>query len=476
MTNSARTFTRGVLAIGGLGYLMVLVTALVVMHLPPDIVLALTLGGILLVVVALRPYVGVQVFVFLLFFENVFEAREGLTPMKILGGIILGGWLLSLMARRQTGVRITLAVLAVVAFVVWNGICLMYAIDLETGVTRMFTFVQLAMAALMFASVVNTSTRLRGVCLAFVVWTCLATVIAIAQYYMGLTSMAVGPVGNRNLLALYINVAIVCAYMLHEITRDGRWRFSLLASLPLLFLGLALTFSRAGLIIMFVILLLVLWRVARRRSVLVLVGSAAVLCLMPFVFPSEFYERARSIVPAIQRQEDTFGTRVRLWRVAARMAQDRPIFGVGPGNFVAAYPRYARGGEMMTRDYVTHNAYFGILAETGIPGLLLFLAIGASVLVEVQRTIRAAREAGHPDLEMLAVAVEISVIAMLVASLSGNTEGLKLLWINAGMAMGLSRLRGAVGPIHSVAQASIANRVKDLTAAAHAGPLLSGKG
>jgi O-antigen ligase len=149
---------------------------------------------------------------------------------------------------------------------------------------------------------------------------------------------------------------------------------------------------------------------------------------------------------------------------------------VGPGNYVAAYPRYARGGEMMTRNYVTHNAYAAVLAETGIPGLLLFLAIGASVLAESQRTIRVAREAGHPDVEMLAVAVEISVIAVLVASLSGNTEGLKLLWMNAGMAMGLCRLRDAPGPVHYVAQVLNVNRVNDKTAAAHAGPILSGKG
>jgi O-antigen ligase len=423
--------------------------ALVVLHLPPDVVLALTLGGILFMVIALRPYVGVQMFLFLLLFENVLEAREGLTPMKTLGAVILGGWLLNLMTRRQSRLRGTLALLALISFVIWNGICVVYAIDVESALMRLFSYVQLALAALMFASVVSTPARLRGVMGALVIWTCLVTLLAIVQYYLGETPTAVGPVGNRNLLALYINVAIVCAYMLHQVTPNGARRVALLAALPLLFLGLALTFSRSGLIGMVATLLLVLWRMARRRSVMVLLGSAALLCAITFVIPAEFYVRARTIVPAIQRREDTFGTRVRLWRVAGRMAQDRPIFGVGPGNFIPAYPRYARGGEMLTRNYATHNAYLGILAESGGPGLLLFLTLGLAVLAEAQRTIRAAHKSGLAELELLAAAVEVSAIAVLIGGLSGNAESLKLLWMAMGLGIGLTRLREAGVPRHS---------------------------
>src|SRR3989304_5970566 len=93
------------------------------------------------------------------------------------------------------------------------------------------------------------------------------------MYYLGMTPTASGLVGNRNLLATYINVAIVCAYLLHQETRDGARRIVLAACLPILFLGLALTFSRAGLIVLVFALVLVWYRAARQRKFLLLVGS-----------------------------------------------------------------------------------------------------------------------------------------------------------------------------------------------------------
>lgn len=68
--------------------------------------------------------------------------------------------------------------------------------------------------------------------------------------------------------------------------------------------------------------------------------------------------------------------RLYTWRSTVRMAQDYPLFGVGPGRFEAAFARYAEAG--FTR--LAHQHYLQIAAETGIPGGALFVLAAAAGL------------------------------------------------------------------------------------------------
>ncbi|HEY3412077.1 MAG TPA: O-antigen ligase family protein [Armatimonadota bacterium] len=61
--------------------------------------------------------------------------------------------------------------------------------------------------------------------------------------------------------------------------------------------------------------------------------------------------------------------RVLTWKGAARMAAAHPLIGTGIGTFGAAFNRYAIAGWTQA----AHNAYLQAAAETGVPGLVLFL-------------------------------------------------------------------------------------------------------
>lgn len=453
------TFGPGVskpgLVLAGLGYFAMLSVALVWWHLPPETVLALSVGGIGLVVLSMRPYVGVHVFIMTLFVENAFGSGEGITPMKVIGAVVLGGWFVNMGIQRKTGFKFDGFVIVLILFLVWCGVSLAFAVEPGEALSRVFTYTQLALATLMFNSVVDTPGRMRGVCWSFVIWVTVSTLLAVVMYYLGLTPNASGLVGNRNLLATYINVAIVCAYLLHQETRDGARRMVLATCLPILFLGLALTFSRAGLIVLVLTIVLVWYRVARQRKFLLLVGTIGMMCMLTFVLPAAFWQRAGSIVPAIRKQEDTFGARLRLWRVALRMVEDRPIVGVGPGNYVAAYPRYARGGDQLFQTFVTHNAYMGMAAETGVLGLGLFLLISGLALRDARRAVLAGRVLARSDVEIFGVVAEVCLLVVLMAGLSGNVEGLKCLWMFYGLAVAMGRMADRVTSGERLAAARI---------------------
>src|SRR6185295_6666572 len=218
MSSLGRASGKPLIPIVALAYFSVLAVLLLVWQVSPVIVLALTVGGILMIVISLRPYWGLQVFLVILFVEGVVGMYEGMTLLKALGVAIIWSWLMSAAIRRRSPFRFNRFVLLTFAFLAWCGISLVYAFDAEAGLSTLFTFGQLALASIMFASVVDTPTRLRGVFGAIIAWVFVATCVAIGEYYLGITKVASGLVGNRNLLAGYINIAIVCAYLLYQTT------------------------------------------------------------------------------------------------------------------------------------------------------------------------------------------------------------------------------------------------------------------
>ena len=87
--------------------------------------------------------------------------------------------------------------------------------------------------------------------------------------------------------------------------------------------------------------------------------------------------------------------RVTQWRVAWRIAEERPLLGTGVNNYRAVAPRHVREPGALTdveqivdRPHVVHNVYLQLLAETGIVGLVLFLIVAGACLRAAQRAAR----------------------------------------------------------------------------------------
>lgn len=439
MSGLGRPLGKGLIPIIAVAYFSVLALLLLVMQLSPMIVLALTVGGILIIVISLEPYWGLQVFLMILFVEGAAGQNEGVTPVKVLGAAVIWSWLMSAAIRRRSPFRFDRQVLLTFAFLLWCGISLIYAIDAEAGLSTLFTFGQLVLASTMFSSVVDTPARLRGVFGAIVIWTFVATCVAIGGYYLGITKVASGLVGNRNLLATYIIVAIVCAYLQYQATSHRSTRTLLALALPVFFLGLCLTFSRTGLIIQAIVLVLVWYRVAKERHFLLIAGSTAILCVITLLLPAGFYQRVSTIVPAIEHRRDTFGMRVQLWELGLRMIEERPVVGVGPGNFAIVGPRYNHGAPHLN-GLTAHNTYVGLAAEIGLVGLTLFVLIMLESLRRARLAIREAKKAGAKEVEMFAAAGEICLLMIAMGGMLGTVENLKLLWVVFGVCSGLPRL------------------------------------
>jgi len=80
------------------------------------------------------------------------------------------------------------------------------------------------------------------------------------------------------------------------------------------------------------------------------------------------------------------------------MAQDNPVFGIGLGNYAAAYDEHRLISWEAPLGHA-HNLYLNFLAETGVVGLLAYLAFWIAIFRVTWQLRR------HPDRSARALAI-----------------------------------------------------------------------
>lgn len=104
--------------------------------------------------------------------------------------------------------------------------------------------------------------------------------------------------------------------------------------------------------------------------------------------------------------------RINRWKCALRMFRDRPLTGFGPGTYQFKYGMYQVPKEMTRISTYhgekgnAHSEYLGYLSETGLPGMLIYLA---SILFTLLTGFRIIYKSGDPMTRKLAMAVLLSL-------------------------------------------------------------------
>ncbi len=182
------------------------------------------------------------------------------------------------------------------------------------------------------------------------------------------------------------------------------------------------------------------------------VRLAALGIVLASVAPAGVWARLQSIERAtdtstldqVDGEEGSARQRYEIWRVAYKMISEHPITGVGLGAYKPTHEQYAMDAEFNptargARD--THSLYFNVLAETGLPGLVLYLSMVGSVFLTAERTRRRCRgifEVGARQLLFL----EAGLAAFLVASVFGSLPYLPHFLLHLVLIYAVSRLSG----------------------------------
>ena len=215
---------------------------------------------------------------------------------------------------------------------------------------------------------------------------------------------ASGVFPDPHMFSYYIGMAtpLAFAFWLREKPKARWW----LGIALLLLLADLLSFSRGGYVGLMGAVLVFLFGerdyfLSRMRSTIILVVLSISMLLLATQTP--FGARFTSIFsPSDGSNQERF----RLWEEAAGHMSDRPLLGVGIGN----YPLLVKPGISYREPLYAHNLYLDIAVETGLVGLGFFLGL---VLVAIVRLVRTYRLTADP----LALALLSSLTLFLTHSL-----------------------------------------------------------
>jgi glycopeptide antibiotics resistance protein len=173
---------------------------------------------------------------------------------------------------------------------------------------------------------------------------------------------------------------------------------------------------------------LVAWLFSRRKGLLLLVIVGAI-----WFVQTDYWTRFSDYLSGTEGvNRKTAESRLRIWESALRIAADHPFVGVGWGNTFRWSAEYGAGEEGIT----THNNLLGILTETGIPGLGLYLALFGSIAWSLGKRIRAAEDFASRE----GRAVLCGIAAYFAGGMFLTRHDLILAYVLAGWGVGLRAL------------------------------------
>ena len=266
-----------------------------------------------------------------------------------------------------------------------------------------------------------------------------------------------GPIEDPNFFGAVIVFALPLAFS-HLLNGRSPARLILSAiAVGLLAFGLLATQSRGAIIAAVPALaVLSLGMSAGQRVVTAsLLGLAAAVAAL-FVSP-ELVERIATIGDLATDDVLDRSTTGRLasWQVAVHLFGERPWLGVGNGNFNVLYQDAALELGLIFRGEgrSAHSLYLEILAEQGLVGLLLFLAVIGAGALGIASAAAQAGAAGHERLSRHVVAFGAGLSGYLVAMAFLHDAYPRFLWIVIVVAVELSVIvrlrlegRGAAPP------------------------------
>ena len=255
----------------------------------------------------------------------------------------------------------------------------------------------------------------------------------------------VGSSAHPIILAGFFQVVITMALTLFFTSRETKWRVILLGATGLFLISWWYTFARSSWIGMCIMLFVAMMLHSRPSRILALSGgTVAFILLWAHDFsPSAVIRsvenlatfRAVTTTGGLAEGSESLSWRAENWASALAMWADNPIFGVGldqsPRYTLQYLPRGALAHQYI-EPAVPHNMFLLLLAEAGLPALLLFLALWGTAFAALRRAW------AYDDLRPYAFAVTVMMCGQLGTFFLNPLP--REIWLTLSLAFVLGRM------------------------------------
>jgi O-antigen ligase len=242
---------------------------------------------------------------------------------------------------------------------------------------------------------------------------------------------------NPNDMAALTLLPLGAAAGVAVVERVKIYRYAGMVGMLVLALIIMLTQSRGAMLALGVAVVMLPITSRRRGRDLILMGL--VLGGAALVAPKGVWDRLAGLSNASVESgmdevdpEGSAKSRWQIWQIAITELRSHPLTGVGIGmmpekNRQAALRQGLEWEVRGQRD--THSTYLRVAAETGYPGLLLYLVMWGVVIAKLKRA-KAAIKHVRPREHQFLTFLELSVIAFLAASVFGTYYSLSFTYLS----------------------------------------------
>jgi probable O-glycosylation ligase (exosortase A-associated) len=238
-----------------------------------------------------------------------------------------------------------------------------------------------------------------------------------------------GKTYDNNLFALVSVMALPMVFYFALSVKHGRWRAILLGCAALICLSIIGSRSRAGFVALVFVLACLAWSSRYRIRAIVAAGLVALIAWT--MSSQEIRDRVTSIIE--YRKDKSAMSRFATWNVAKEMLRQNPLIGVGFSNFEVAKDRFIGGHK------AAHNIFLQNLAELGLLGHPLWLAIIFGTIISLYRLMRRARRLPK-DMRWAYYwcrGLLLGMVAFCIHGLFHNEEYLELMLVMVGLNVAL---------------------------------------
>ncbi len=339
---------------------------------------------------------------------------------KIAGGIALLALIFGVPASRRHKLTLELKVLLVllfqmilcIPFAAWRGGAF------DAVINRFSKGVIVAILIYMVATSVKEVRKLLAVQAGTIAVVTVVSVFVHHTDYGRLMGVQRGILENPNDLA--INIAINFPLCFAFLLAAKKPLSKLFWAVGLIFMswGVIATYSRSGLLAMMVTVAICVWEFGiRRKRAIVLVSAVfvGVIALGVVVATPHYLTRISSMVRGnVEGSGDKGSLEARegLLKESLMLMVQHPILGIGPGNF-ASYTGSWR---------VAHNTYTELGAETGVPGLILFVLMLGLTLRKIKRIRKLPAYQTSEDIRLWTSALWAAMAAYIAGAMFSSTE------------------------------------------------------
>lgn len=298
----------------------------------------------------------------------------------------------------------------------------------------------------LFSKLINTKDRLN-----LYVWVTLVSfgLLSFWGFLQGLAGNPrlddLGPGGSSMTTA---SIALMAPLALAKVFDTGlavRSRLVFLLCTMSMALCIIYSFSRGGFLGL-IVASLVFVIVTKHRTRILLGVAVTVLLVFPLI-PDTYSARVSSIFADSQEKDQSSLSRPILWRIAFRIWQDHPIAGVGLDNFSAVKDTYPDKVQDILEEYLSttedieamratifdryrlpHGAYTGMMAETGLVGISVFVFFMLrSIFCRFPALL--ARSETDRNLYLQVKAAQAGLIGFAVAALFADAQYVEMLYL-----------------------------------------------